>query len=97
MFPKKFKTQKSNRQSTGQKELFQRIWNTRVHKCYLCSEYIPEMKSFCFAHILSKWRYPEYKFEENNIALVCSQDCHKKLDSINAHRDHEIIQELWLK
>lgn len=80
MFPKKFKTEKSNRQKTGQKEVFMEIWNEREHKCRVCDKYIPEPLSFCFAHTLSKWLYPEYKFEKWNIELVCSIECHNRYD-----------------
>lgn len=85
LFPKKQKAlPKSNRQKTGQKEVFAEIWNERPHYCLICNAYIPEPLSFCFAHVKSKWVYPELKFNKENIELVCSIDCHKKMDSLNS-------------
>lgn len=55
MFPKVQKAlPKTNRQKTGQKEVFAEIWQEREHKCRVCGKHIPEPLSFCFAHTLSK-------------------------------------------
>jgi hypothetical protein len=94
MFPKTFKTPKSNRQKKWQKELFQEIWNNRIHNCEVCWNYISEPHTINFAHILSKWVYPEYKFISKNIALVCSIYCHNKLDSINSGNQQELIKKI---
>lgn len=77
---------KSNRKSKWQKELFMEIWNTRPHVCSVCTKYIWEPFSYCFAHWLSKWVHPEHKFNPDNIFLVCSIECHKKLDSYFSHK-----------
>lgn len=92
MFPKKIKVSKSNRQKRWQKDVFEEIWNERNHHCEICLRYIQEPKTFCFAHILSKWRYPEYKFLKQNIALVCSIECHEEMDRMNTHNDYKIKQ-----
>lgn len=45
-------------------------------------------QSTCFAHILDRKDYPEFSVFENNIAVVCSSSCHKKLDSMTSwYRD----------
>lgn len=92
MLWKKVKKIKSNRQKKWQVELFREIWEERNHYCEVCWNHIQEPKTYCFAHILSKWRYPEYKFLKQNIALVCSLDCHGELDKRNAHNDYQIKQ-----
>ncbi len=96
MFPKTFKTPKSNRKKKWQKELFLEVWNNRIHNCVVCKKHIPEQLTYCFAHILSKWVYPEHKFNPDNIALVCSLDCHHELDSINSGNQQELIKKLCI-
>lgn len=86
MFPKTFKKIKSNRQSTWQKEVFLEIWDERPHICFICGKYIPEPLTYVFAHWLSKWVHPEYKFDKRVIFLVCSIDCHNDLDTLFAHQ-----------
>lgn len=34
----------------------------------------------CFAHKLAKGLYPAHRLKPDNIALVCSRDCHKGID-----------------
>lgn len=75
----------------SEKALFLAIWQSRWHFCEICGKQIHEPKSWCFAHRLSKWRYPEYRLYDKNIALVCSIDCHHTLDSQNIGKDIEII------
>lgn len=76
MFPKKILIKvKSNRKKKWQKELFEKIWNERLHICVKCWKHLLEAKSHNFAHIKPKWMYPELKFEESNIELLCF-NCH---------------------
>lgn len=87
MFPKKQKNlPKSNRQKSGQKEVFMEVWEERPHICEVCGKNIPEPLSFVFAHIKSKWVHPELKFDPDNIALVCSIVCHTNLDIRNSYK-----------
>lgn len=53
-----------------EKELFLRIWNKLPHICMVTWQYIYEPQPACFAHILSKWLFPDLRYHENNIALV---------------------------
>lgn len=78
---------KTNRQKSGEKEIFAEIWSERPHTCVICWKNIPYPLSFVFAHIKSKWVHPELKFEKSNIALVCSIDCHQKLDIRNSYKN----------
>lgn len=63
-------------------DLFARIWKNRPHICQVCNKTILEPKNYCFPHILAKGMYPAYRYFENNIALVCSIDCHNEFDSL---------------
>ncbi len=65
----------------SEKDLFFEIRNNRIHECKICGKFIPEAKTRCFAHMLSKKMYPEYRINPNNIVLVCSLDCHWLVDS----------------
>jgi len=64
----------------GENTMFLEIWNDRPHICEECRWKIPEMQTFCFAHKLSKWVFPEFRMIPENIALVCSISCHAKVD-----------------
>lgn len=94
-FPKKQKPlSKSNRQKSGQKEVFADIWEERPHYCVVCWWYIPLPLSFVFAHWLSKWVNPEYKFDKRTIFLVDTLDCHHELDLLLAHQSPWFILSL---
>ncbi len=93
-FPKKqTDNRKSNRKIAEQKPVFAEIWQERPHICFICWKYIPEPLTFIFAHWLSKWVYPEYKFDKRNIFLVHSIECHHELDKLLAHKS--ITEILW--
>ena len=54
------------------------IWNRRLHYCESCGEWLGnEPLSYHFDHTLEKSKYPELKYEEDNIMLLCLQ-CHDK-------------------
>lgn len=67
---------------TQQKEMFGQIRETRPHISILSWKYIQEPLTFCFAHILPKGMYPEYRHDQRNIVLVASIDEHNKIDKI---------------
>jgi hypothetical protein len=60
-------------------KFFMSIWRKRKeHKCENCK--IPlgnEPLSYMFDHLLEKSKYPELKYEEDNIFLTCLM-CHDK-------------------
>lgn len=79
-------------------DVFLDVWNTREHICEVCWKEVKHafmnwrlVKPQCFPHKLSKWRYPEYRYNIKNISICCSIACHNELDSYNAHKDKEII------
>jgi len=85
------------RKKTGEKEVFENIRNTRKHVCTICGKYITEAQARCFAHLLAKGMYPDYRLHDANIALVCGPSCHKAIDSMVLWHKMRIQQllELW--
>lgn len=65
--------------STGKVEMrnfFLEIWNNRPHRCENCREWLGnEPLSYMFDHLLEKSKYPDLRFEKDNIMLVCLE-CH---------------------
>jgi 5-methylcytosine-specific restriction endonuclease McrA len=59
------------------RDFFLGIWEKRKkHDCENCGEWLgKEPFSYMFDHLLEKSKYPELKFEEDNIMLVCLK-CH---------------------
>lgn len=63
----------------SEKELFKEIWEERPHICVDCWKVLKEAKAHNFAHIKSKWKYPELRLDKNNIQIKCFR-CHFKQD-----------------
>lgn len=66
-----------NRKISDMNVFFLQIWNDRKkHECENCGEWLgKEPLSYMFDHLLEKSKYPELKFDEDNIMLVCLK-CH---------------------
>jgi hypothetical protein len=60
-------------------KFFLQVWNKRKeHRCEECNQSLGrEPLSYMFDHILEKQRYPQLKFEEENIQYLCLL-CHDK-------------------
>src|SRR6478752_5008982 len=58
-------------------EFFLGIWKKRTpHNCENCGKWLgPEPLSYMFDHLLEKSKYPELKYEEENICYLCLE-CH---------------------
>lgn len=57
-------------------EFYNSIWNIRNHNCEVCSKYLgEELLSIFFDHLLEKELYPQFRYNLDNILLVCG-DCH---------------------
>jgi hypothetical protein len=55
---------------------FLKIWQTRPHYCINCKKWLGnEPFSYMFDHLLEKSKYPDLKYEEINICLLCLE-CH---------------------
>lgn len=61
---------------TGEKAVFQSIWNKRPHKSQISGDTIREAKPINFLHILAKGqnKYPDFKLEEENIILGTEEE-----------------------
>lgn len=91
---KENKTKKRIYAPTGEKELFEKIWNTRRRECKLCWIKIREPKSQNFAHILNKGMYPDMRLVEDNIVILCLH-CHTKMDKIVSDKWKAYIYRNW--
>lgn len=55
---------------------FLEIWRKKPHNCESCGQYLgKEPLSTYFDHLLEKEMYPDLRYEEANLMLVCFQ-CH---------------------
>lgn len=59
-----------------QRDMFLSIWKKKSHKCENCDTYLgSEPLSYMFDHVLEKSKYPDLRYEEENICMLCL-DCH---------------------
>ena len=74
---KSLKTNKKEKDSPDKMwEFFLSIWRKRKHYCENCNIYLGNTPySYNFDHILEKSKYPELKYEEENICILCLK-CH---------------------
>lgn len=78
---------------TGEREVFAKVWATRPHTCEVSGRYIPEPKTYCFAHQCNKGLYPERRLDPNNISLVYGLKEHAEIDRVCAGKKEIIIRE----
>lgn len=76
-FNKTVKNVENNRQISDMNAFFLQVWkNRKQHDCENCGKWLgKEPLSYMFDHLLEKSKYPELKYEEDNIMLVCLE-CH---------------------
>lgn len=74
---KGFTAKKSTRVTNDEmRSFFIGIWNKRRHNCENCGKSLGnEPLSYMFDHLLEKSKYPELKYENDNIMIVCLE-CH---------------------
>jgi len=74
---KTVKNVENKRNISDMNAFFLQVWNGRKeHDCENCGKWLGnEPLSYMFDHLLEKSKYPELKFEEDNIMLVCLE-CH---------------------
>lgn len=73
-------------------EFYNGIWEKRPHVCGNCNAFLGnEPLTIYFDHILEKSKYPEYRYNENNIWLLC-WNCHtNKTNGIYSDKMREVI------
>lgn len=70
------KRKKIQKKSTGERELFLKIWLERPHYCINCGKWLgPEPKNFMFSHRVAKGVSEQQRLNPDNIDLLCF-DCH---------------------
>jgi len=74
---KTVKNVENKRNISDMNEFFLQVWkNRKQHDCENCGKWLGnEPLSYMFDHLLEKSKFPELKFEEDNIMLVCLE-CH---------------------
>lgn len=56
-------------------EFYKQIWSSRIHVCQCCGQKLYEVSNANFDHLLEKGKYPDLRYEAENIALICLE-CH---------------------
>lgn len=79
-------------------EFYQSIWDIRPHYCCNCGDYLgSECKTIYCDHILEKSKYPEFRYEPDNIWLLC-WTCHtNKTNGIYSEVMVNMIKEVRVK
>lgn len=73
-------------------KFYTKIWSKRLHICQVCSTHLGNIiKNYFFDHLLEKQTYPELRYEEENIALVC-YECHGCKNSRPRLKHTELIE-----
>lgn len=70
------------RKATGELAIFEYVWLTRPHNCEICGHGIKVARTCCFAHRFGKGTHGAERLDPANIALVCSETCHQKVDAL---------------
>lgn len=83
---------KNNGDFERDKLFYSSIWDSREHKCFNCNCSLGgEPLTLFFDHILEKSRFPDLRYEQDNIMLLCP-DCH--YNKTNAYYSEKIKQKI---
>lgn len=82
------KKKQNLKSSPSEMELFNKIWETREHNCFVTEVYLGDKEyllntnqfHFIFHHVLRKGNYPKFKYYDKNIIMV-SPDVHINIES----------------
>jgi len=70
------KLEADRKQSEKDREFYNKIWQSRPHRCVVCNVSLgSEMKTVYMDHLIEKSTHPELRYEPDNITVVCI-DCH---------------------
>lgn len=70
-------------------KFFYEIWENSPHNCQSCGCSLgPIPTTYMFDHLLEKSKYPELKFEKNNIFLCCLK-CHNSKTNGHPTEKHQ--------
>jgi hypothetical protein len=81
---KRLNKSKEKKKPTGEKIVFEQIWEEREHKSYLTGDSLDKYVQSdlwynLFAHVLAKGKYPKYRLFKKNIVLLTPTE-HRLLD-----------------
>ena len=81
-----------------QKQLFELHWKSKPHNCQVCELKLgSENLSIYHDHILEKSKFPELRFELENLILVCFSCHQKKTNGFPEPKHQEFINKAKLK
>jgi len=74
-------------------EFYNKIWQSRPHRCVVCNANLgSEMKTAYMDHLVEKSKHPEFRYETDNIAIVCI-NCHGcKTNGFPKPKHQELIE-----
>lgn len=62
------------------REFYLEVWNERPHVCINCNCNLGEINLLYFHHIIRKSTYPQFRYDKDNIAILCGQ-CHNQVET----------------
>lgn len=72
--------------------------------CQMCGEKLHSFNPSMCAHVLPKGRYEKYRYDANNIIVVCPRykplkDCHSDVDTLAAWWSHviDLLLQKWVQ
>lgn len=75
VFTTKRKPIKKKRKPTGEKQVFQALWEKREHKSFISGLNVKPIAN-TFAHVLSKKQFPKLRLNERNIVFLTAREHH---------------------
>ena len=92
----KDKPQKAKKyKPTGEKTVFELIWNQRPHRCVSCGQWLGDVAiSDYFSHIVRTSKNEDLRLRPDNIVLECKQ-CHDNWDCGTI--DKKMKSKIWDK
>lgn len=91
--------EEKHRNISERNELFLQIWTNRPHKSEVSGDYLgKEPLTVFFHHILSKEKYPQAAFDEENIILLTLQEHDQvemdmyRYEEVNNRRENLLIK-----
>lgn len=96
-FKPKTDEQKKEQQDQYEKDIkfyTEEIWNKRPHYCQSCNLWLGNKPNLCyFDHLLPKNKYPELRYEPDNLYLTCPQHHSEKEAGFPHPKHQEAIEE----
>jgi 5-methylcytosine-specific restriction endonuclease McrA len=75
-------------------EFFKKIYAASPHQCQNCGCRLPKTPSnFMFHHLLEKRNYPQFRYEPENVMILCLE-CHSKAETNIAFAPKIVIRRI---